>query len=122
MSELPIYPTVEGNLITEADDVAAAAAVLAEQTEAFALDTETTGLDPKKERIRLIQITLADGGTVAIDVFATGLESLAPLFEVLAGEGPPVVFHNAVFDLSFLWKAGCIIPADRVRCTLLQER
>ena len=122
MTELPIYPTVDGNLITEADDVAAAAAVLTEQTEAFALDTETTGLDPKKERIRLIQITLADGGTIAIDVFATGLDALAPLFDALAGEGPPVVFHNAVFDLSFLWMAGCILPADRVRCTMLQER
>jgi DNA polymerase I-like protein with 3'-5' exonuclease and polymerase domains len=123
MTELQTYPDVEGVLLTDAAGVAQAAEVIAEQTEAFALDTETTGLNPKKERIRLIQITLADSNTVAIDAFAVGEQGLAPLFEVLSAEaGPPIVMHNAVFDLSHLWMAGCIIPAERIRCTMLQER
>jgi len=123
MPELQPYPEVEYTLITDADGVAAAAEVLGQQNEAFALDTETTGLCARHDKLRLIQITIDGGHTVLIDAFATGPEALAPLWEVLADEaGPPVVMHNANFDAAFLWTEGCILPAKRIRCTLLQER
>ena len=123
MPTFQTYPSIDYSKITTAAEVVEVAAALAEETEAFALDTETTGLNPRTDRVRLISITVADGGTVVIDAFATGEDALEPLFEVLRDEaGPPVVMHNATFDLGHLWTMGCIIPMHRLRCTMLQER
>ena len=123
-SELPIYPTQDHLLITDAAGVRKVADAVAAATDAFALDTETTGLDPKVEKIRLIQICLEVGAPgYVIDLFETGVDALQPLWDALEDDdGPPVVMHNAVFDVGMLWTHGCILPPKRIRCSMLQER
>src|SRR5262249_55493559 len=82
-----------------------------------ALDTETSGLDPRRDRLRLLSLALptVDGGTFAylVDCFAV---DPAPLLERLAEH--PLIIHNAAFDLAFLFGRG-FAPAQPVHCTML---
>ena len=73
--------------------------------QAIAVDTETTGLDPLKDRIRLVQIAAANQPVIIIDLFKVAKETLAPLRELLQGT-PIKVLQNAKFDLKFLQQAG----------------
>jgi DNA polymerase-1 len=76
-----------------------------------ALDTETTGLDPRRDRVRLL--SLATGrGTFLVDCFAVNPE---PLFPLLAGR--KLVAHNTLFDLRMLAPLG-FVPGE-VCCTML---
>ena len=59
------------------------------------LDLETTGLDPRAARIRLVQLSTPDTNVI-IDAFMVNLEVLRP---ILTG-GPTKVGHNLAFDLS----------------------
>jgi DNA polymerase-1 len=63
-----------------------------------ALDVETTGLDPRHDRPRLLQLGLAAGRVVVVDLFATA--GVGPLAEALGHV--EVVGHNLAFDLGFL--------------------
>jgi DNA polymerase-1 len=66
-----------------------------------ALDLETTGLNPRRDKIRLMQ--LAVGAYVfVIDVQAVG--DIRSLFPALAAR--ELVLFNAAFDLAFLWQMG----------------
>ena len=64
------------------------------------LDTETTGLDPRRDRLRLLSLATAHG-TFLIDCFTT---DPSPLWPLLAGR--PLVMHHAAFDLGFLAQHG----------------
>ncbi len=105
--------------ITTAEGVNLLAGGVEDWGGAVALDTETTGLDPTADRVRLIQV--AFGGTVAIvDLFALPdpAAALAPLFEALATV--EVVGHNLQFDLRFLARLG-FVPGP-VFCTMLASQ
>jgi DNA polymerase-1 len=65
------------------------------------LDVETTGLNPRRDKVRLIQLA-TDRGIFLLDCFTIG--DVSPLWEQL-GETELVV-HNGSFDLSFLWQMG----------------
>src|SRR5262249_43621797 len=72
----------------------------------IAIDTETTGLDPARDRVRLLQIGVGEE-VFLIDLFAFQhpAEALALLFTALAEK--VVVGHNLVaFDLPFLARLG----------------
>jgi DNA polymerase I len=71
----------------------------------IAVDTETTGLDPLKDKIRLIQIAAENYPVIIVDLFKISREPLAPLAELLRGT-PIKVLQNAKFDLKFLQQAG----------------
>jgi DNA polymerase I len=71
----------------------------------IAVDTETTGLDPLKDRIRLVQIATANQPVIIIDLFKVAKETLTPLCDLLQGT-PIKVLQNAKFDLKFLQQAG----------------
>lgn len=90
----------------------------------LAVDTETTGLDVHRDRLRLIQIGAPGMPVLLIDCFsfldgggegepgsaACREEGTAFLREALGGENTKI-FHNAKFDLQFLRKAGvCAVP------------
>lgn len=98
------------NLTTTADGVRAIAAVLKELNGPAGVDTETTGLNTRTDRVRLIQVAAGERVWV-IDVFALPkpVANLAPLFEVLALK--EVVGHNLQFDLRMLAPLG-FVPGD----------
>ena len=71
----------------------------------LAIDTETSGLDPLRDALRLLQ--LAGPGTLAylIDLPAIPEADRSGLREILAGPLPKVL-HNGKFDMAFLARAG----------------
>lgn len=75
------------------------------------LDTETTGLDPHTDRLRLVQLAVPDGPVYLIDCFAVDPRLLQPLFDT--AETPVFVGHNLAFDLAFLLQAGLQLPPRR---------
>src|SRR5581483_10641464 len=81
------------------------------------VDVETTGLDPRTERIRLLSLACdtIDGGKFAylVDCFAV---DPSPLWAILADK--ELVLHNAAFDLAFLARLG-FTPGGKVDDTML---
>lgn len=65
-----------------------------------ALDLETTGLDPRKDRVRLLSLA-TEKGTWIIDCFEVDPRAL---FQVLSEK--ELVIHNALFDLGMLSEMG----------------
>ena len=100
--------------LTDRDEAKAAVAALVASGQILGADTETTGLNPREDNLRLVQLT--DGEQVLVlDCLHLG----APLHDVLGVlEEAPVVFHNALFDLAFLKANG--VKLRTVCCTQLQ--
>lgn len=69
------------------------------------VDTETTGLNPKKDKLRLVQIAIEDGKTLVIDWFKMSGEGKRIVKEFLEGDIVKVL-HNAKFDYKFLYYEG----------------
>ncbi|HWP42999.1 MAG TPA: DNA polymerase, partial [Blastocatellia bacterium] len=65
------------------------------------VDTETTGLDPYRSRVRLLQIAVPDQGFV-IDLFKVAALDHHPLRQLFTSEHPVKALHNAKFDLKML--------------------
>jgi DNA polymerase-1 len=91
-----------------------------DNTALVGLDVETTGLDPRTGRVRLLSLAVdtIDGGTFCylLDCFAV---DQCPLWEALAGK--ELVIHNAAFDLAFLARLG-FAPSGPVHDTMLLSR
>jgi DNA polymerase I len=85
-------------LVADAEDFASIAETL-ESAEAVGTDIETTALNPREGRMRLLQLATADE-TFVIDAFE--VKDLSPLRGVLEG-GPVKTLHHAKFDHAFLW-------------------
>src|SRR5205823_1142512 len=84
------------------------------------LDLETTGLNPARDRIRLLSLATPTE-TLVIDLFALSdpVRALVPLFAALAEK--EVIGHNVVsFDLPFLARLG--FAPSRVFDTALASR
>jgi DNA polymerase-1 len=71
------------------------------------VDGETTGLDPRRHRLRLIQLATPERVYV-LDAVRTDVRLLAPLFA--EARGPVLAGHNLKFDLHFLARAGLPVP------------
>ena len=67
------------------------------------LDTETTGLDPHRSKLRLIQAAVP-GQVFVFDCFKLSRDSLNPFLELLITPQPLKIAHNAKFDAKFLRK------------------
>jgi DNA polymerase I-like protein with 3'-5' exonuclease and polymerase domains len=65
------------------------------------VDTETTGLDPYRTRVRLIQIATPDESFV-FDLFQVKALAHPALRDLLSSPRPVKAFHNAKFDLKML--------------------
>ncbi|MDJ1174706.1 DNA polymerase [Roseofilum capinflatum] len=68
------------------------------------VDSETTGLDPHTNSMRLLQIAVSDRLAYVVDCFANVRCRLPELTKAFAGKRK--VFHNAAFDLKFLRSVG----------------
>ena len=99
--------TQPGTLASPAD-----VAGLLRGSKAIALDLETTGLNPRRDRIRLLSVS--DGRrSLVLDCFAHPIQPLLPILREQL-----IVAHNAAFDLGFLWHAGLTDLPEAV-CTML---
>ena len=71
------------------------------QHQILGVDTETTGLDPFRSRVRLIQIAIPDRCFV-IDLFQVRALEDERLLKLFSSPRPIKAFHNAKFDLKML--------------------
>jgi DNA polymerase-1 len=110
---------VDLTLIDTLEDVGALLRWLGESRpyHALGLDTETSGLDVFRDRIRLVQIGDHRHG------WALDWERWRGLFEdVVRRWDGDWLLHNSTFDLSFFDRAGIHIPRPRVHDTMVQAR
>jgi DNA polymerase-1 len=70
----------------------------------YGLDCETTGLDPRQHRLRLVQIATDDQPVVIVDLAAIPRSGLKPLRKLLCG-GATKILQNGKFDWQFLTMA-----------------
>src|SRR6266581_8801971 len=70
------------------------------------IDTETTGLDPWTDRLRLIQLAAPGWPVLVIDLWQIPEDGRAPLRRFLTQPSRITIFHNGKFDLTFLQHAG----------------
>jgi DNA polymerase-1 len=96
--------------VDQADQLATVLQALDEST-LVGLDCETTGLNPRTDRVRLLTLA-TDRGTYLVDCFALDPR---PLWDVLGEK--TLVIHNAGFDLGMLAALG-FVPGP-VRCTMI---
>jgi DNA polymerase-1 len=81
----------------------------------IAIDTETTGLDPRRDRLRLIQLACEPAGDIfLIDVFRVDPR---PILDALKAK--PLVLHNSAFDLQMLRAAYGFLPGGPVNDTMI---
>lgn len=77
-----------------------------------AVDTETSGLNWREDRLHLVQISAPRVGSTLVQVTSSSMPSLNRL---LTDPDVVTVFHFAPFDLRFLSQVG--VSARNVRCT-----
>ena len=66
------------------------------------VDTETTGLNPRTDKVRILSVSTGDNlPTYVIDIFKTGWDGITGLLK-----NHILIMHNALFDLQFLHLAG----------------
>ena len=95
------------------------AADAARYTGAIAIDTETLGLIPRRDRLCVVQLSRGDGSA---DVVQIGPSPDAPnLKRVLADPGVTKIFHFARFDLAVLFLRLGVMPAP-VYCTKIASK
>jgi ribonuclease D len=76
------------------------------------VDIETIGeekaiaVDPRRGRIRLVSLSVADHPTVVVDVGHVPLQALAPLFARGADGECRLLAHNAAFEQAFFRQYG----------------
>jgi ribonuclease D len=96
--------------VTTRDQVAEVLADL-KDVSLVALDLETTGLEPRKDSIRVLSLTTKDA-TYIVDC-----QSVDPLRLFPSLTEATVVAHNALFDLGFLTSVG--FELDKVADTMI---
>jgi DNA polymerase-1 len=87
-------------VVVKPEDLQAVCQAVDESADLVGLDLETTGLDPREHRIRLLSLA-TDRGIYLVDCFQV---DPSPLWPSLADK--TIVAHNAAFDLGFLAAVG----------------
>jgi ribonuclease D len=87
---------------------------------AVAIDTETMGLDPRRDRLCVVQLSPGDGSADVVQI-PTGAVAAANLTRLLADPAVVKIFHFARFDLGMLYKTFGVMPAP-VYCTKIASR
>ncbi|PSJ59119.1 ribonuclease D [Kumtagia ephedrae] len=88
--------------------------------EAVAIDTETLGLNPHRDRLCVVQISPGDGTADVIQI-APGQKKAPNLVALLRDKRVTKLFHYARFDLAVLSHAFGAMP-EPVFCTKIASR
>lgn len=87
---------------------------------AVAIDTETLGLNPHRDRLCLVQLSAGDGTAELVQI-PQGPARAPNLVRLLADPGVTKLFHFARFDLAVLYHALGVMPGP-VYCTKIASR
>jgi ribonuclease D len=85
-----------------------------------AIDTETMGLDPSRDRLCVVQLSPGDGSADVVQI-AAGQKDAPNLKRLLADPAVLKIFHFARFDIATLFKAFGVMPTP-VYCTKIASR
>lgn len=85
-----------------------------------AIDTETMGLDPRRDRLCLVQLSAGDGDAHLVQI-AKGQTAAPNLCALLADPETVKLFHFARFDLAALYNAFGVTTAP-VFCTKIASK
>jgi ribonuclease D len=91
-----------------------------EPSRSIAIDTETLGLNPHRDRLCLVQISRGDGVADVVQIVRDGPRP-AKLVEILRDAGVLKIFHFARFDLAVLFHRLGVMPRP-VYCTKIASR
>ena len=89
-------------------------------TGAVAIDTETLGLNPHRDRLCLVQLSSGDGSADLVQI-APGQREAPNLTKLLADPGVTKLFHFARFDIGVLFHAFGVMAAP-LYCTKIASR
>lgn len=82
---------------------------------AIAIDTETLGLNPHRDRLCVVQISTGDGSADVVQILRDGPRP-ENMLRVLADPDVLKIFHFGRFDLAILYQAYGVMPSP-VYCT-----
>jgi ribonuclease D len=97
---------------------------LARYTDAVAIDTETMGLHPHRDRLCVVQLSNGDGSADVVQIpreHGRASADAPNLKALLANPKITKIFHFARFDLAALYHAFGVMPAP-VYCTKIASR
>ncbi|SDG24439.1 ribonuclease D [Pelagibacterium luteolum] len=85
-----------------------------------AIDTETMGLNPARDRLCVVQLSPGDGTADVVQI-APGQTDAPNLKALLADESKTKLFHFARFDMAALYAAFGVMPTP-VYCTKIASK
>ena len=89
-------------------------------SDSVAIDTETLGLNPHRDRLCLVQLSSGDGTAELVQIMAG--QGRAPNLEALLRDrSVQKLFHFARFDVAVLFKAFGVMP-ENIWCTKIASR
>lgn len=88
--------------------------------DAVAIDTETLGLNPHRDRLCVVQISPGDGSADVIQI-APGQRKAPNLVKLLRDRSIAKLFHYGRFDLAVLYHTFGVMP-EPVFCTKIASR
>jgi ribonuclease D len=93
---------------------------LSRYTTSVAIDTETLGLNPHRDRLCVVQLSPGDGSADVVQI-ASGQRAAPNLTKLLGDPAVTKIFHFARFDLAVLFHAFGVMPQP-VYCTKIASR
>jgi ribonuclease D len=87
---------------------------------AVAIDTETMGLDPRRDRLCVVQLSPGDGSADVVQI-AAGQKKAPNIERLLADTSKVKIFHYGRFDIAVLANAFGVM-ASPVYCTKIASR
>ena len=93
---------------------------LSRYTDSVAIDTETMGLNPHRDRLCVVQLSSGDGSADVVQI-PKGHTDAPNLKALLADPNITKIFHFARFDVAVLFHAFGVMPQP-VYCTKIASR
>src|ERR1700728_2406275 len=93
---------------------------LSRYTDSVAIDTETMGLHPHRDRLCVVQMSAGDGSADMLQI-PQGFSDAPNLKALLANPKVTKIFHFARFDIAVLYNAFGVMPQP-IYCTKIASR